>query len=202
MIPLLVPSTIDADTAMHVGAPRLRFPASVKACPFNFFSLVHRTTSQGGDWTSVSSRSSRNCELSDALRLWPWIYAGDEGRGEFARGLPRKLEEESRAWNRRSNGRKEGVGLLRPGRDATDGRALLPGEEKPDPWRQISHGMLEGPLHVLGEKVYRQGLRATSRWDSLLVSAWHLPSLHLSPLRHDHAGSPGIVSRSGHSLRE
>lgn len=38
-----------------------------------------------------------------------------------------------RDWKRRSKGRKDGVGLLRPGRDATEGNTLLPGEDRPEP---------------------------------------------------------------------
>lgn len=36
--------------------------------------------------------------------------------------------------NRRSKGRKDGVGLLSPGRDATDGRMLLPTDDLTDPY--------------------------------------------------------------------
>ena len=42
-------------------------------------------------------------------------------------------ELEMRDWNRLSKGRKEGVGLSRPGLEATDGRMLLPGEERTEP---------------------------------------------------------------------
>ena len=40
-----------------------------------------------------------------------------------------------RDWNLRSKGLKEGVGLPRPGRLASDGSTLLPGEDMPEPWR-------------------------------------------------------------------
>ena len=43
-------------------------------------------------------------------------------------------DEEMRDWNRRSNGLNEGEGLLKPGREATDGRILLPGEEIKEPY--------------------------------------------------------------------
>lgn len=51
--------------------------------------------------------------------------AGEEGRGLLARddGVMRDLK-------RRSNGRKDGVGLFKPGRN---GRTLLPGDERNDP---------------------------------------------------------------------
>jgi hypothetical protein len=49
------------------------------------------------------------------------------------------FEEEIRDWNRRSNGRKEGEGLLKPGREATDGRMLLPGEEMKDPCDRLEN---------------------------------------------------------------
>jgi hypothetical protein len=42
-------------------------------------------------------------------------------------------EEDIRDLNRRSKGRKEGVGELRPGREAMEGRTLLPGDEIRDP---------------------------------------------------------------------
>lgn len=112
---------------MQVGAPKLRLPASEKAWPLSFFNLVHRTTSHGGEGVSVSSRSS-SPELREAERLWPVRKAGEEDRG-----LLMKLAEEIRDWNRRSKGRNDGVGLLRPGREATDGRTLLLGEEITEP---------------------------------------------------------------------
>jgi hypothetical protein len=44
-----------------------------------------------------------------------------------------------RDWNRRSKGRKEGVGLSRPGREASEGRILLPpGEESTEPCLKFS----------------------------------------------------------------
>lgn len=44
-----------------------------------------------------------------------------------------KLADEMRDWKRRSKGRNEGVGLLRPGREATEGRTLLLGDEITEP---------------------------------------------------------------------
>jgi hypothetical protein len=124
MTPLEVPNTIDADTNMHVGEPKLRLPASEKACPLSLFSLVHRTTSHGGVCDSTSAWSSWKLELRDACRLWEERNAGDAERGLCMLG------EEMRDWKRRSKGRNEGVGLLRPGREATEGRTLLPGEDR------------------------------------------------------------------------
>ena len=71
---------MDAETARHVGEPKLRLPASEKAWPFNFLSLVHRTTSQGGDCVSVSDWSRAKLEAMDVFRLCEPKYAGDEGR--------------------------------------------------------------------------------------------------------------------------
>lgn len=122
-----VPRTMEAETAMHVGEPKLRLPASEKACPFSFFNLVHRTTSHGGEEVSVSPASRTSWLLRDAVRLWPVRNAGDNGRGESGDG------EAIRDWNRLSNGLKEGVGLLRPGREATEGRILLLGELRTEP---------------------------------------------------------------------
>jgi hypothetical protein len=47
--------------------------------------------------------------------------AGDDGRGE-------RYGEDIRDWNLRSNGLKDGVGLLKPGLEANDGSTLLLGE--------------------------------------------------------------------------
>ena len=113
---------------MQVGEPKFLFPASENACPFNFFSFVHRTTSHGGDGVSVSPESNRKLPLRDTLRLWLERNAGEEGRGE------RGLGDDIRDWNLRSNGLNEGVGLPRPGREANEGRTLLPGEDNTEPW--------------------------------------------------------------------
>lgn len=131
-----VPSTIVAETARHVGDPKFRFPASENAWPLSFRSLVQRTTSHGGVGVSRSAWSRRNCELRETLRLWLERKgnAGDDERGVLI------LEEEIRDWNRRSKGRNDGEGLLRPGREATDGRTLLPGEETKDPCDWLDYG--------------------------------------------------------------
>lgn len=51
-------------------------------------------------------------------------------------------EEDIREVNLRSNGLNEGVGLFKPARDTTDGKALLPREEAPEPWIEgVSSGM-------------------------------------------------------------
>jgi len=68
MIPFEVPKTIEAETAKQVGVPKFRLPISENACPFNFFSFVHLTTSQGGDGVSVSPASDSRILLIDALR--------------------------------------------------------------------------------------------------------------------------------------
>lgn len=122
-----VPNTMDAEIAIHVGEPKLRFPASENTCPFSFFSLVHRTTSHGGVGVSVSPDSSKNWLLMDACLLCPARKAGDDGRGDSAEG------EAIRDWNRRSKGLNEGVGLLSPGREAREGTLLLPREDIMEP---------------------------------------------------------------------
>jgi hypothetical protein len=116
-----------ADTARHVGDPKFLFPASVKACPLSFRSFVHRTTSQGGEGVSVSPPSSNSWLLTDTLRLWLPKKAGEDGRGERMDG------EYMRDWNLRSKGRKDGVGLPRPGLFARDGSTLLLGEDMAEP---------------------------------------------------------------------
>lgn len=126
-MPLEVPRTMAAETAIQVGEPKLRFPASEKAWPFNFLSPVHRTISHGGEGVSVSPGSWRNWLLRDVVRLWPPRNAGEEGRGESMEG------EAMRDWNRLSNGLNDGVGLPRPGLEAIEGRTLLPGELSTEP---------------------------------------------------------------------
>lgn len=70
-------------------------------------------------------------ELREALRLCEPRKAGEEGRGLRVPGLPVEIRD----LKRRSKGRKEGVGLPRPGREATEGRILLPGEDMNEPCR-------------------------------------------------------------------
>lgn len=91
--------------------------------------MVHRTTSHGGLDASASAWSRRNCELSDMLRLWLCMKAGDEARDTLEPGL----KADMRDWKRRSKGRREGAGELRREREAMDGRTLLPGDEKLEP---------------------------------------------------------------------
>jgi hypothetical protein len=77
---------------------------------------------------SVSPESGSSWLLREALRVWGLRKAGEEARGGVS------VEDERRDWKRLSKGRKEGVGLSRPGRDATEGSMLLPpGEERTDP---------------------------------------------------------------------
>lgn len=76
---------------------------------------------------SGSPASSRNWLLRDAFLLCPGRKAGDEGRGE------RVLGEYIRDWNLRSKGRKDGVGLPRPGLEAAEGMTLLLGEDIVEP---------------------------------------------------------------------
>ena len=110
---------------MQVGEPKFLFPTSENDWPFSFFSFVHRTTSQGGEGVSVSLGSTSG-PANDGCLLWLW-KRGDEDRGERIPGEP------TRDRNLRSNGLNEGVGLLKPGREAKEGKMLLPGEEATDP---------------------------------------------------------------------
>lgn len=66
-------------------------------------------------------------ELIEAFRLCDPRKAGEEGRDVEEGDAIRDLK-------RRSKGRKEGVGLPIPGREVTDGRILLPGEDIKDPY--------------------------------------------------------------------
>lgn len=103
-MPLDVPKAMDADTAMQVGRPKFLLPISEKACPVIFLSFVHLTTSQGACGVSDSPASRIEWLTEDCLDR-TLRKAGEEARGE-ATG-----EEDRRAWNRRSNGLSEGVGL-------------------------------------------------------------------------------------------
>lgn len=49
------------------------------------------------------------------------------------------FELERRDWNRLSNGRKDGEGLCRPGRDATEGNILLPGDDTREPYITLAN---------------------------------------------------------------
>lgn len=124
---MVVPMTIDAAIERQLGEPKFLFPDSENAWPFSFLSLVHLTTSQGGDGLSVSDGSSISWLLRDTVLLCPPRNAGDDGREE------RRLGEDILDWNRRSNALKEGVGLLSPGREATEGSTLLLGDERTEP---------------------------------------------------------------------
>ena len=126
---------MEAAIATQVGEPKLRFPASEKAWPFNFLSLVHRTTSHGGE-VSASPGSDGRWLLRETFLLCPVRKAGEEGRGVRVEG------EDIRDWKRWSKGLKEGVGLLRLGREAKEGRMLLPGEDSIEPCIEgVSSGM-------------------------------------------------------------
>ena len=128
-----MPSTIDADTAIHVVVPKLRLPTSENACPLSFFNFVHRTTSQGGDGVSVSPASCSIWLLIETCRECGLMKPGELERGTFKDDMERREE------NRRSNGRNDGVGLSRPGLDATDGNIPLPaGEDKIEPYQILA----------------------------------------------------------------
>lgn len=140
-----MPNKIEAETDIQVGTPKLRFPSSENACPFIFLSFVHLITSHGGDGVSVSLGSSGIWLLMELCLPWFLRYAGV---GEAGRGME-SVELERRDWNRLSNGRKEGVGLSRPGLDAMDGNMLLPpGEDNIEPYTYNQLGLLEASESV------------------------------------------------------
>jgi hypothetical protein len=119
---------MEAETDIHVGTPKFRLPTSENACPFIFLSLVHRTTSHGGDGVSVSPESGSSWLVREGLRVFGLRKAGEEARGGV------RVEDDRRDWKRLSKGRKDGVGLSRPGLEATEGSILLPpGEERKEP---------------------------------------------------------------------
>ena len=77
---------------------------------------------------SVSPESGKNWLFKETFREWLLRKAGEEARGGV------RVELERRDWKRLSNGRNDGVGLSRPGLEATDGNTLLPpGEDRADP---------------------------------------------------------------------
>lgn len=83
----------------------------------------------------------------ESFRPWRARNAGEDGRGE------RLLGEAMREEKRRSKGRKEGVGLPRRGLEANDGRRLLPGEERTDPWAsQITSRGSQVAANILEQK--------------------------------------------------
>lgn len=170
-MPLVVPRTMDADTAMHVGVPKLLLPASENAWPFIFCSFVHLTTSHGGEGVSVSPTSRARLLVTETLRLWAARNAGDDGRGEPIPG------EDSREENLRSKGLKEGVGLPKPGRDPREGSMLLLlGNEANEPWKKVSQIKIycqvspQSYLHRWRVVWYRQagiGWTVHSPWDGV-----------------------------------
>lgn len=78
-------------------------------------------------------------------------YAGEDEPGTV------RLDDERRDWNRLSKGLKDGVGLWRPGLEATDGNMLLPpGEETTDPYtdyQQHATNMLSNLLERMGSRL-------------------------------------------------
>ena len=94
---------------------------------------------------SVSPESDTIWLLIEPCREW-LLRRGDEVRGIES------TELERRDWKRLSKGRKDGVGLSRPGLEATDGNNTLlpPGEDKIEPYGMGSVkvgivGCLESP---------------------------------------------------------
>ena len=70
------------------------------------------------------------------------------------------LKDAIRDWKRRSNGRKDGVGLPKPGREANDGKTLLLGEDRCDPYAcqivSLKHGMREAIKYLDGWRIPRR----------------------------------------------
>lgn len=88
-------------------------------------------------------------------------------------------DEEMRDWNRRSNGLNEGEGLLKPGREATDGRILLPGEEIKEPYSLLDEPrQAKANVFPPGSMEYHQVPIRPSRSDSRLASEAHERSSH------------------------
>jgi len=60
---------------------------------------------------------------------------------------------ERRDWKRLSKGRKDGVGLPRPGREATDGNMLLPpGEESIEPCKILVEASVSNNSTLPGQR--------------------------------------------------
>jgi len=107
MIPFDVPSAIVADTAIHVGVPKLRLPPSENSWLLIFLSFVHRTTSHGADRSSSSSIEALSGLLAaEGARGRP-PRNGDSARGDSESAGPAGC---NRDWKRRSNGRNDGEG--------------------------------------------------------------------------------------------
>ncbi len=122
MIPLEVPTAIKADTTIHVGEPKFRLPISEKTWLVIFFNLIHLITSQGACGESISLWTGKYWLARDDRRELLSRKAGESARG-VAPG-----DESRRAWNRRSKGRKDGLGLARS-IEALTLREPLPGED-------------------------------------------------------------------------
>lgn len=69
-MPLDVPTTIEVDTAIHVGRPKFLLPTSENAWPVIFLNLVHLTTSHGagGVSDSGSAAAEKTWLASDEFR--------------------------------------------------------------------------------------------------------------------------------------
>lgn len=87
-------------------------------------------------------------EVIDAFRLWDPRKAGDAERGL-------SVPVDIRDLKRRSKGRKEGFGLSRPGREATEGRILLPGEDMKEPCIVLVLSRGQVTLNVLEQTASR-----------------------------------------------
>lgn len=74
----------------------------------------------------------KKLEPRETFRLWVLRKAGDDARGVVDE------DEDMRDWNRRSNGLNDGDGLLKPARDATEGKTLLPGDDMYEPFVVVS----------------------------------------------------------------
>lgn len=81
----------------------------------------------------MSPESGVKWLVSDTFRECDLRNPGEEERGA------ERLELEIRDWNRLSKGRKDGVGLSRPGLEASEGLILLPpGEDNTEPCGEVS----------------------------------------------------------------
>ena len=131
MRPFDVPMAISADTARHVGRPKLRLPASEKAWLVILRSFVHLTTSHGACGVSVPAELSweESCEICEDKEICRECGVRKAGDSAFEDG---DRDADGRASNRLSKGCRAPE-IFRPTVIRGFGEATRPGEDSREP---------------------------------------------------------------------
>ena len=131
---------MDDETAKQIGWPKLRLPASEKACDVIFRNLVHLTTSQGA--SGASAISLPPCDRTIWEESEDWRECGDRKAGDAARDEGEG--EVNLELKRRSKGCRapEGVrGVFVEARGLRRGRRMG-SEDAREPWTEgVSSGI-------------------------------------------------------------